>query len=316
MAIERGDQQAVARQRCTVGARWCLGLLAILLPALVFGFVFWPGQLDGLVDRLVPSASLEVRMAVRALAGLLLLAYLLMVRPRAAAWVRRRSPEALDAGSGRARAQQAGSQSRKGVPRAGPGHPARPYAGRSLTAGRARSQPTALDNIDRLIQRSAGSIRVDLGLPVDLRLSDLEGRDLEGAFLQGRALHGANLRAATLGWAALPQADLSFADLRQAFLAAADLRGADLTGANLRGACLVAADMRGADLRLADLRGANCRAADLRGAGLESSRLEGADLRGANLEGVDLRNATIEPGRLRVTANLAGAYMPDGRLRA
>jgi hypothetical protein len=87
--------------------------------------------------------------------------------------------------------------------------------------------------------------------------SQLDDRDLTGAYLLGAAMAGLRARGILLREANLRNADLRAADLRGADLRGAVLRGADLRGADLSGVSLADADLRAADLRGADLRGAD-----------------------------------------------------------
>lgn len=304
---------ASSRRRGDQTRRW-LCMLALLLPILLFAALLWPSMFDRLLFGALPALSPAISAVIRALAGCLLLLYLLKIGPRAARCGRRREPEFLDS-----RADKGGPESGRNltgneVPSAQQLSTARTDTGRTVTAGRAGFRPNLPLVCLRPASGSAVSARSVAGFKRNLRLSDLEGKDLEGASLRCGALHGANLRAASLGWASLQRADLSFTDLRQAFLAAADLRGADLTGANLRGACLAGAKLQGADLGLADLRGADLRVANLQGAILVSALLQGCNFQGAIMKGVDLRRSMCAPGQLRWAASLAGAWMPDGRL--
>jgi len=115
---------------------------------------------------------------------------------------------------------------------------------------------------------------------LDLRITNLTGADLQGAFLQGAHLSGANLQGASLIGANLQGAIFYIADLQGADLMVADLQGAGLRDANLEGADLGVADLQGAVLMGANLQAASLMGANLKGAYLWKANLQGADLRG------------------------------------
>lgn len=124
---------------------------------------------------------------------------------------------------------------------------------------------------------------------IDLRNSDLVGRDLRGA----------NLSKADLGKADLRWANLNKTDLSEAYLREADFFGADLDEANLSKAQLILANLSRANLRKADLS-----KSDLSGAILSNTSFIGSNLSEANFSGAEIRNIALGDVDLSKTLGL------------
>jgi uncharacterized protein YjbI with pentapeptide repeats len=115
---------------------------------------------------------------------------------------------------------------------------------------------------DVLRRRDEDHVPEEHRVLLDLRRTNLQGAELQGANLEEVHLFGTNLekayltgahlQGANLIRANLQGADLEEAHLEKAKLALANLQGADLTSAHLQGAMLWGADLRGADLSGAD----------------------------------------------------------------
>jgi uncharacterized protein YjbI with pentapeptide repeats len=144
-----------------------------------------------------------------------------------------------------------------------------------------------------------------------LKLHNLVGAHLEGAFLLN-----AHLEGAILGEAHLERASLAGARLEGAYLIGANLEGARVRGAHFEGGFLMGAHFNWADLSGAHLRRAFLMRAHLNGANLKGAHLEGADLSGAHLEWADFKDATgLSEAQLREAHGDTTTKLPEGMAR-
>jgi uncharacterized protein YjbI with pentapeptide repeats len=142
------------------------------------------------------------------------------------------------------------------------------------------------------------------GYRLDLRMTNLQGADLnqyklEGAEfykarLEGAVLRHACLQGANFDWAYFERASLSNAHIECASLEQARLTAASLFGARLSGADLFCAQLEWTNFQTARLEGTVLSQAHLYGAALNHARLEGATLVKARLEGASLAEASLE----------------------
>jgi uncharacterized protein YjbI with pentapeptide repeats len=139
---------------------------------------------------------------------------------------------------------------------------------------------------------------------IDLRVANLNGKNLcEVNFI------GANLAEANLGSAFFSCAYLNGANMQDANFKKANLFGANLNGANLSKANLFRADISGADLTKAILLEAK-----ISWATLNYACLIGANLSGARLDRSDLSEANLSKANL-IGANLTGAILINTNFR-
>lgn len=326
---------------------------ALVVVDLVLIWTLWPAYMLEWGERLLPRWEPSGRMAVKALATVLVLVFSLAMATYPGERIHANQVAGWIDDVGRWGLQKAGWQLPTGSEKFSPGTPDEVLARLKYNAGRISALLFGWDlPAGNLTPDRHGWFPNRLWLPnenfvADEKLNKLPAEHLRGCpthqsyslslatrDLTGAVLIGANLKQADFMGAVVTGANFDVANLENArfevragasarffktqlqgaSLFKAELPGAFFQGAHMQGACLLATKLQGAWLEGADLQGASLEMATLQGASLNGAKLQGASLEGAELQGASLGRAKLEGSSL-IGTELQGASLWESDLR-